>query len=648
MEESPTPLIFDDDGSQDGMTALAYVLANPQFDVQAITISNGIARPEIFDENIKRMLERLGYTNIPVGVGRSTPLEGDNEFPDFIRDGSDTFWAPFVALPEEVPVIETQPAVELIIETIKSSPEPVAILATGPLTNIAAALRQDPSIIENISIVQVMGGAVFVPGNLPVVPEPPFSTNEVAEFNIWIDPVAAQEVFEAGQNGLTIQLTPLDATNQIEFARQDYEEWLETGTPESIIAAEFLDFALTVIQSDLDPNPVWDLVAAINLAEPDFSPETPLHIDVDTESDPGDTQGQTQAVPGLPPNVLVSLNPSFDNIAFDAGEVFSYIELPTVSFSADSTVIAEGGDPQLLTFSLSKPAPAGGLVVQLQVDDPDGESGPGDTRFPPELISNIVGFGQVEEDGVITASLTIAAGVTEATFGIAAFEDDQVEGSETYSLTLLEDESYIADSSSTTITTTIEDTPIGSLEGTDEGETIVGSDVDGSILAAGGDDIVAGGLGDDNIEGGTGDDVLRGDLNSRSPQVNVPGGDDTIRGGEGSDRLGGKSGDDLLFGDAGDDTLFGDNGDDTINGGAGNDTLTGDDFSGGTGADTFVLSLGEGTDTITDFGNGDDLIEVLGTTDFSAVQDGSDALIVSGEETLAVLSGVNAADVVFA
>ncbi|MGF1480836.1 MAG: hypothetical protein ACFB4I_15350 [Cyanophyceae cyanobacterium] len=86
----------------------------------------------------------------------------------------------------------------------------------------------------------------------------------------------------------------------------------------------------------------------------------------------------------------------------------------------------------------------------------------------------------------------------------------------------------------------------------------------------------------------------------------------------------------------------------TDDGVAGNDTLTGDDFSGRTGADTFVLSLGEGTDTITDFGNGDDLIEVLGTTDFSAVQDGSDALIVSGEETLAGLSGVNAADVMFA
>ncbi len=460
--DAPTSLIFDDDGSQDGMTALAYMLENPKFDLQAITISQGIARPEIFADNIAKMLTRTEDPDIPIGIGRSTPLSGNNEFPDFIRDGSDTFWSPFVTLPEEAdPSIEIrESAVDLIIETINNSPEPVAILATGPLTNIAEALRVDPSIVDNIEVVQIMGGAVFVEGNLPVLPDPPFSTNLEAEFNIWVDPVAAQEVFDFGELGLNIQLTPLDATNQVEFDREDYDAWLETGTPESLIAAEFLDFALTVIQSDLDPNPVWDLVAAINLSEPDFSPETPLHIDVDTESDPGDTQGDTVAVADLPPNVLVSLDPSFDNIDFDASEVFSALdetELPTVSFNVDKTVIVEGGDPQLLTFNLSQPAPAGGLEVNLLVDDPDGDSGPGDTNFPPELISNITDFGQVEVDGVITASLTIAEGATVATFGVAAFEDDLVEVGETYSFTLLEDENYIVDSASTTITTTIKD-----------------------------------------------------------------------------------------------------------------------------------------------------------------------------------------------
>ncbi|MEM9002833.1 MAG: nucleoside hydrolase [Cyanobacteria bacterium P01_F01_bin.86] len=320
-----TPLIVDDDGSQDGLAALAYMLANPKFDVQAITMSHGVARPESedFQIGLKQMLGLLDATDIPTGIGSAVPLKGSNAFPGFIRNDADVFYSPFVNLPEEVPDIEFLPAAELIVETVKASPEPVAILSTGSFTNIAEALRIDPTIVDNISVVQTMGGAVFVPGNLAVVPEPPYSTNEVAEFNVWLDPVAAQEVFDAGLN---IQMTPLDATNQIEFTREDYQAWLDTGTTESILAAEFLDFSLVVVGGDVNPNPLWDMVAAINLSEPDFSPEIPLHIDIDTETAPGETQGQTLPVAGLPPNALGSLDPSFDNLSFSAAELFSSLE----------------------------------------------------------------------------------------------------------------------------------------------------------------------------------------------------------------------------------------------------------------------------------------------------------------------------------
>ena len=323
-----TPVILDDDGSQDGMTAWAYMLANPQFEVKALTLSQGIARPKLFANNVERMLGRLDIADIPLGIGRPDPLAGNNEFPSFIRDASDTFWSPIVTLPDQAVSVERRNAAELIVETVKNSSSPVAILATGPLTNIAEALRLDPTILSNISVLQIMGGAVFVPGNLPVLPDPPFSTNTVAEFNIWVDPVATQEVFEAGNNGLNIQLTPLDATNQIEFTRADQAAWIDTGTPESLLAAELLDFALTVIQSDNDPNPVWDLVAALNLSEPNFSPETPLPLEVDTQSAPDETQGQTKVNSGLSPNVLVSLNPSFDNLPYNSGDLFATISEP--------------------------------------------------------------------------------------------------------------------------------------------------------------------------------------------------------------------------------------------------------------------------------------------------------------------------------
>lgn len=75
---------------------------------------------------------------------------------------------------------------------------------------------------------------------------------------------------------------------------------------------------------DVNPNPLWDMVAAINLAEPEFSDEVPLHIEVDTDTLPGESQGQTLAVSGLPPNAMVSLDASFDRLPFDASELFSF------------------------------------------------------------------------------------------------------------------------------------------------------------------------------------------------------------------------------------------------------------------------------------------------------------------------------------
>ncbi|ACK69084.1 Inosine/uridine-preferring nucleoside hydrolase [Gloeothece citriformis PCC 7424] len=323
---NPMPLIVDDDGSQDGMTALVYLLQNPKFEVKAITISQGIAYPKIFGTNLMRMLARLGKTGIPVGVGSETPLEGNNSFPEQFREESNSFWSPFVSLPNQaLETLDSRDAATLIIDTIQQSPKPVTILATGSLTNIAEALRQEPTIINNIASLHIMGGAVFVPGNLREHLDPMIKQNQVAEFNIWVDPIAAQEVFKAASAGLKIILTTLDATNQVGFSRGDQQAWKATGTPEGIIASEFLDFALSVISGNdpLIPNPVWDLVAAINLSEPSFCNPVPLHIQVDTMGKPNTTQGQTVVIENQPPNTYVCLNPSFNNLKFGTNEIFT-------------------------------------------------------------------------------------------------------------------------------------------------------------------------------------------------------------------------------------------------------------------------------------------------------------------------------------
>ncbi|AOY80276.2 calcium-binding protein [Moorena producens JHB] len=162
------------------------------------------------------------------------------------------------------------------------------------------------------------------------------------------------------------------------------------------------------------------------------------------------------------------------------------------------------------------------------------------------------------------------------------------------------------------------------------------------INGFGGNDTIAGALGNDILFGGNGDDILRGDNNSRSPDGKA-GGDDIIYGGSGSDRIGGKSGNDSLYGGFGDDQLWGDAGDDLLSGGLGNDTLTGDNFSNGSGSDTFVLEIGEGTDTITDFELGTDFIGLgngLSFGEVSITSDSNNSLINVGDGTLAVVLGV--------
>lgn len=342
---APMPLIVDDDGSQDGLAALSYLLTSPKFDIKAITMSHGVARPENpgFQTGLKRMMGYLNITDIPVGIGSSVPLEGNNAFPAFIRNDADKFYAPFVTLPEAVPDIQFKSAAELIVETVKNSPEPVAIFSAGSMTNIAQALRIDPTIVNNIAVLQIMGGNIYTPGNLGVIPEPPYSTNKVAEFNIWLDPVASKEVFDAGKNGLKIQLTPLDATDKIAFTRADYQAWLAAGTPESILAAQLLDFSLVVVGGDVNPNPLWDMVAAVNLNEPNFSPETPLHLEVDATSAPGDTQGQLNVIANSPPNVLVSFDPSFNNLSFKSTELFASQAEAVPEPSTILGVLAAGG-----------------------------------------------------------------------------------------------------------------------------------------------------------------------------------------------------------------------------------------------------------------------------------------------------------------
>ncbi|NJK39221.1 MAG: phytase [Oscillatoriales cyanobacterium RM1_1_9] len=185
----------------------------------------------------------------------------------------------------------------------------------------------------------------------------------------------------------------------------------------------------------------------------------------------------------------------------------------------------------------------------------------------------------------------------------------------------------------------------GLIAGTTVAEELLGTEADDIFNGAGGSDTIAGGLADDLIYGDAGNDLLRGDLNERFSQDE--GGNDTIFGGQGNDRIGGKAENDLLYGDSGNDRIWGDQGDDSLRGGLGNDKLYGDSGNISGGADLFILAAAEGTDTIFDFEVGLDLIGLangLAFPDLELDQQGQNALIRLGDETLAVLQQINVDD----
>jgi pyrimidine-specific ribonucleoside hydrolase len=258
-------------------------LNDPRFAVEAITVAGtGFAD---CDAGVRAALGLLALTDhgdVPVGCGAATPLVGDNAPPAEWRTTIET--VDELGLPEGGDPAE-EDAVALFTSAIQDSPEPVTVLALGPLTNVGAALEATPALAENIEMVYVMGGAVDVEGSL--VSE----ENTVAEWNIYCDPRAARIVFESGA---PVTLVPLDATNEVpvtpEFvARLDAEK----ATPEAeFVAALLADNAELIAAGEYY---FWDPLAAAVLADPGLVTLTPRDATVvDAPGAPED--GRTKPV----------------------------------------------------------------------------------------------------------------------------------------------------------------------------------------------------------------------------------------------------------------------------------------------------------------------------------------------------------------
>src|SRR5215471_19868731 len=207
----PTPLILDVDTGVDDMVALAYAVASPEVELIGATCVTGNVHVDLVTRNTALTLDLAGAGDVEVARGASEPLAGSWEaFP--IVHGPEGLGG-YVPGHRDEP-ISARNGATLIAQEARRRPGEVVLVATGPLTNVALAVEQEPDLPSLLKGFALMGGAFRAGGN--VTPR--------AEANIWMDPAAAARVFDAWSGASTLPLcVGLDVTEQVWITRQDVE-----------------------------------------------------------------------------------------------------------------------------------------------------------------------------------------------------------------------------------------------------------------------------------------------------------------------------------------------------------------------------------------------------------------------------------------
>ncbi|HLK21887.1 MAG TPA: nucleoside hydrolase, partial [Bryobacteraceae bacterium] len=199
---------------------------------------------------------------------------------------------PGVKLPASSRPPSPKPAADFLIEHLRDKKHVVSILALGPLTNLAEALKREPSISQSIERIVIMGGAINVPGNLG--DGGAFQTNnKAAEWNIFVDPLAARMVF---RSHIPILLVPLDATNKVPIDLAFLSEFKARAvSPLGQVAAQVLEADRESIVGKYFF--AWDPLAAVALLHSEVVRSKRLHIDVLQDAP---ATGRTAETPGNP------------------------------------------------------------------------------------------------------------------------------------------------------------------------------------------------------------------------------------------------------------------------------------------------------------------------------------------------------------
>jgi pyrimidine-specific ribonucleoside hydrolase len=301
-------ILIDCDPGHDDMMAIMLACASAELELAGVTTVAGNQTGEKTYKNALRTLTLIGRTDIPVARGADKPLLRALTVAPEIHgvsglDGADLPEPSFKGIAES--------ASGFLVRTIMGSREPLTLVPTGPLTNVALALLQEPRLAGKLERIVLMGGAIADSNISPA-----------AEFNIYVDPEAAKIVFASG---IPIVMVGLDVTNKALLSFADIDEMASWKGRVSRVVAPLLRF---FAQANRDifgfaGAPLHDALAVAHLLRPEVIKTRGMNVEIETagEFTRGRTVADVYGISGRAPNAEVALEvnlPLFKKMLFEA------------------------------------------------------------------------------------------------------------------------------------------------------------------------------------------------------------------------------------------------------------------------------------------------------------------------------------------
>ena len=287
-----TRIVLDCDPGHDDAIALMLALASPEVELLGVTTVSGNQTLEKTTANAIRVLDHLGRQDVPVAAGAPRPLVRERWVAAYVHGESGLEGAD---LPPPARMPEPDHAIDWIAKTLTAAAEPVTLVPTGPLTNVALFLARYPELGSKVERIVLMGGSIGL-GNV----------TPAAEFNVWADPEAAQRVFSSG---LDVTMVGLDVTHAALMTPAHVGRLAAAGSAGALVASfygHYLDFHRR--QYGWEGAPVHDAVAVGHVIDGSLLRTVDCGVLVDTGTEPsrGRTYVDRWGRAGWPPNCHVA------------------------------------------------------------------------------------------------------------------------------------------------------------------------------------------------------------------------------------------------------------------------------------------------------------------------------------------------------